>query len=105
MRKIIKNKKADISITILVIGVFLVCVIVLSSFYFTGLGTEEVLSISTFMEEMNSQIERYNLYKNLQFSDEEIKEILDIRTDSNGDYLYIEGQKGKIISIKYYLRK
>ena len=65
MKNIIKNKKADIPITILVIGVFAICTLAILSFKFIDIKTTKGFyeSIEA-IEEMNSQIQKHYFYKN-----------------------------------------
>lgn len=114
----IKNKKGDIPITILVIGVFVVCVISLTIFSFSILKITDSFVPILFVEEMNSQIERYNLYTSVGLDTTRINSILGIRKDVfNKDYLYLErnftGSEGlkhvfsgreRMIGIEYYLK-
>ena len=103
----IKNKKGDIPVTILVLGVFLICVTALASFHFFKNKMERVFVGVDLIEKMNSRIEEYNFYKNLGLSEEEIINSLDIKTDSQGNrYLYYEfiEKNNKLISVKYYLQ-
>jgi hypothetical protein len=53
------NKRGDITITILVIGVFMVCTAAIFSLYFSGTIVRDTsLGVDT-MEEMNSYIDKY----------------------------------------------
>lgn len=120
MKKIIKNKKADVPITILVIGVFFICILAIGSFYLFGNRIKRIFIGVDIIEKMNSEIEKYYFYKNLgEFDEEQITNILDIKEDEEGvcptgKYLYLEKSEGKIywnkksegkrlISVKYCL--
>ena len=52
-----KDKRGDIPITILVIGVFLVCALALFSFFFSVIKTRNNFVGIGIVEEMNSQLE------------------------------------------------
>ena len=88
-----KNKKGDIPITILVIGVVAVCALALLSFLSSGFNIEQSFIGMTLMEEMNSKIDQYSFYKNVGLSEDEINEILNVQEGSAGKYLYIEENK------------
>lgn len=102
-----RNRKGDISITILVIGVLLACSYALASFYLYDNKVKKGILESSIVEKMNSEIEKYNFYKNTgSFTDEEIGNFLGVQTDVLGKkYLYVEKMDNskKIIFIKYYL--
>ena len=79
MEKIIKNKRGDISITLLVLGVFAVCTLTLFSFYISGIdGKETALKIGI-VEKINSLSEEIKFYKNPEIgkNPEQIMEIFD----------------------------
>ena len=60
----IKNKAGDISVTILVIGVFAVCTFALFTFIYSSAKSENSIRGFEVMEQANSQIEKYYFYKN-----------------------------------------
>lgn len=102
MKKIIKNKKADIPVTILVIGVFAICTLAILSFKFMDIKTTKGFYESIEgIEEMNSQIQKYYFYKNAGIEDLDIEKFLSIKEG------YIEVEKEiddvSIIKIKYSL--
>lgn len=101
MKNIIKNKKGDIPVTILVIGVFAICTLAILSFKFMDIkNTKGFYESIEAIEEMNSQIQKYYFYKNVGVSDLELQEFLGI--DENQ---FIEIKKEidgeTIIKIKY----
>ena len=110
MRNIIKNKRADIGITILVIGVVLICIYALVSFFLYNNRETRRMIETDIMEEINSKIEKYYLYKNVGYPEEQIGNLLGIQTDAiKRKYLYAEkidkGNKDKkLISVKYFLQ-
>ena len=113
IKKIMRNKKGDIPIVVLVLGVFFICMMILGSFYFfqnrmnrTFIGTD-VIERAIVIED------KYYFYNNLgKFSEQEIEEILGIQRDEQGNkYVFIETKsppglfvKEKVVaSVKYYL--
>ncbi len=60
--KKLKNKKGNLPIIILVLGVLAVCGLALISFYSSSLKTSNNFSGVSLIEELNSQIE-YNIYQ------------------------------------------
>ncbi|MFH1787234.1 MAG: hypothetical protein ABH811_00355 [archaeon] len=89
------NKRGDIPVTILVIGVFAVCTLAILSFKFFDIKTnEDFYKIIGASEEMNTQIQKYYFYDNVEVSEGNIEKFLNIQ---NG-FLEIEKKnKDKII--------
>ncbi len=89
------NKKADVPVTILVIGVFAVCTLALLSFMYSSNKLNKSLDGIKLMEEANAKIEKGNL--NYLYLDKKEKR-LDIGSDEEGFSLF----KEKIIfSLEY----
>jgi len=87
------DKKGDLPITILTIGVFAVCGLALLSFFSSSIQIKNSFTSLGFMEQINFQIEQYNFYKNLGISDEKMKPVLEIKNDVQGKFLYLEEKK------------
>jgi hypothetical protein len=108
MKKFIKNKKADIPVAILVIGVFAICTLAILSFKFMDIKTTKGFYESIEgIEEMNSQIQKYLFYKNAGVEDSKIEEFLEIKQDAERKYIEVEKKINNvsIIKIKYTLPK
>ena len=107
MKKLMKNKKADVPILLLVIGVVAVCAVTLLSFSIVGSRIKSNFNSVNFVEEANAEMEKYNVYKGLGFSEEELGELFDFGNDDIGRYLYFELSTGlrkkTLVSVKYYL--
>lgn len=105
------NKKADITITILVIGVVAICALALLSFLSSSFKHEQSFIGVAQMEEMGSKIQQYNFYKSQGISENELKELLDIKEDEDGEYLHLEKKSSKFLfwkdeflfSVKYII--
>ena len=100
-----KNKKGDISTTILVIGVFAACSLALLSFYFSGIDSKETLSRLEIIKKVNSFADEIKFYKNPEINKnpEEIMEIFEKKA-SNEDIIYSakkEGENYKITATLY----
>ena len=76
-KKLIKNKKADVPIIILVLGVFAVCGMVLLSFNISRNNSEEKFASLNLIGKVNSYAEEHNFYKNLEIA-QNPEEIMDI---------------------------
>lgn len=70
------NKKGDVPITVLVLGVFVICSLALLSFYASSFNVGKSFEGVDLTEKMNSKINEYNFYKSQGLSDDQIKEIL-----------------------------
>lgn len=109
--RFLKGKKADIPVTILVLGVFVVCALAIISFViFENKQKTDPLGIELF-EEIHADVEKFYFYNHTVFSREEAAE--QIGAELNGNQLTIERNKTikerhwfkredkKIISVKY----
>ena len=72
-----KNKKADIPVSILVLGVFVICSLALLSFYSSSFKLRDSFVGLNLMEEMNTNIAEYSFYKSQGFQDGQIKSFLE----------------------------
>lgn len=95
-----KNKRADIPVAILVLGVVAVCALALLSFFSSSFKLEKSFIEISSMEETNAKMEEYNFYKTKGVSEERIKEALDIQQDGQGKYFLVEQNK---IWVRYNL--
>lgn len=90
------NKKGDIPITILVIGVLAVCVLAILSFFISNNSVKKsFLSIDTVTESVLIK-EEVSFYENLGYNKEEIKTIMNIQEDSQGNIVF----KGYGVTVK-----
>ena len=67
-----KNKKADIPVTILVIGVFAICLMALFSFLYVSAVKKNNFPGINLMESLNVDIEKFNFYN------KETREMIDL---------------------------
>ena len=106
-RKFIKNKRADIPITILTICVFAICVLAILSFYFSDREMEKSFIGVGLIEQINSEMEKYIFYEKIGIDESEIRDILEIKIDETGNkYLFLEKLDGKekvLFFVKYNL--
>ena len=85
------NKRGDIPITILVIGVLVICTLTIFSFYFSDRSVKSDLNSVSVIERVLVEKEKIFLYeKSLEFTQEEIEEIFDIKEDIQGKYITAE---------------
>ena len=72
-----KNKRGDISITLLVIGVFAVCALTLFSFYLSGSDAKKIAIPALMSEKVNSLAEEVRFYKSPEIN-KKPEELMDI---------------------------
>jgi len=90
------NKKGDIPITILVIGVLAVCVLAILSFFISNNSVKKsFLSIDTVTESVLIK-EEVSFYENLGYNKEEIKTIMNLQEDSQSNIVF----KGYGVTVK-----
>jgi hypothetical protein len=103
MKRITKNKKADIPIVVLVLGVFFICMMVLGSFYFFQNRMDRTFIGTGIIEKAIVIEDKYYFYKSTgKFTEPEIEKILGIQTEGGRKYIELTNPD-KSISIKYYL--
>ena len=100
-----RNKKGDISTTILVLGVFAVCSLALLSFYLSGVDSKKTFSRLEIIKNVNSIEDEIKFYKNSEINKnpEEIMEAFKEKT-SNENIVYSaksEGGNYKITATLY----
>ncbi len=117
--KVFKNKKGDVPVTILVLGVFVVCSLALVSFYLASFKVENNFVGLELMDKMNYKIKEYNFYKLKGLSKEQFAENVPFEENfflgNENSKTYFEiNETGKIdigfwnkekflFSIKYYV--
>jgi len=79
------NKKADIPITILVIGVFVICTLALITFFVSSVKEKNSFVGVKLMQKINYQIEDYFLHRDLSN--------LDVKTNSQGQKALYQEKK------------
>ena len=104
---LIKNRKGDIPITILVIGIVGICALAIYSFYFSIRSVGNDFMVIDVLEKASILEEKISFYGRVGLGEEEIKDILEIEgiikieKDEQGErYLLIE--QGTV-SVRYNL--
>ena len=69
-----KNKRGDIPITILVLGTFILCSLALLSFFASNSIVGNSFEVVDLMEKMNSKVNEYDFYNFEGFSEKVIEE-------------------------------
>ncbi len=82
-----KNKKGDIAITILVIGVFAICSLALLTFYISDYKISNSFVGLDVMQNLNADVDLYRYYLDQGMSEEELDKEFGITTE--GEYKHI----------------
>ncbi len=85
-----RNKKGDIPVTILVIGVFAVCSLALLTFFISDFKITNSFVGLEVMEKMNAQIDEYKYYRSEGVSEGKIQGYYRILEENGRSYLYLE---------------
>lgn len=105
IKNLLKNKRGDIPITILVIGVLAICILAIFSFYSSSKSVKDDFSSIGVIEKVLIAKEKIFLYnESLEFTQEEIKEIFNIKEDLDFQVKYITAGEGPL-SVRYNLPK
>jgi len=101
LKNLLKNKRGDIPITIFVIGVLAICILAIFSFYSSDRNVKDDFSSVGVIEKVLIVKEKISLYgESLEFTQEEIEEIFEIKPDIQGRY--ITAEEGPL-SVRYNL--
>ena len=103
------NKKADISITLLVIGVFAVCTLALISFFYSSVQLRNSFFGLDLVEKITADMDKITFSQK-----DQLKNLPEIKFDSNRNKNYIYEEKIttkgliyketiKLFSVSYYL--
>ncbi len=91
--KFIREKKASVPITLLVMGIFALCVLAL----FTFIKSDTMMSNSFVgiekLSELNHKINQYEFFKSKEVPDSKIKSSLGFVEENEEKYFYLEKKK------------
>ena len=96
--KIKTNKRGDIPVTILVMGVVAICILAIVSFYISDRAAKKGFDIEL-VEKAAITGEKISFYKeSLGFTEAEVEEMFEVKQDALGRYILLE-QEG--IKVRY----
>ncbi len=105
IKNLLKNKRGDIPITILVIGILAICILAIFSFYSSDRNVKDDFSSVGIIEKVLIAKEKISLYnKSLEFTQDEIEEIFNIKEDLDFQVKYITAKQGPLL-VRYNLPK
>lgn len=85
-----RNKRGDIPVTILVIGVVAICMLAIVSFYISDRNAKKGFDVEL-IEKAAITGEKISFYKeSLGFSDAEIEKIFGVKQDALGKHILLE---------------
>ena len=99
--KIKINKRGDVSVTILVIGVVLICLLTILSFYVSLSKANKGFDLSP-IQKIKIIKEKITFYENLEFDEMEIDLLLDIKTEGNNKYIQLGNEE---ILVRYDIQR
>ena len=73
------NKKGDLPVTLLVIGVVLICSLALFSFFYSSFYVGQSLVGISQLEELNFKIDQYFFYREIGVEENKINSVLGIK--------------------------
>ena len=88
MKKDTMNKRGDIPIVILVVGVFLVCILAITSFFVSNNSVKNSFPVINTVEAASLLKEKISFYENLGYNEEQIKTLLNLQEDSQGNLVF-----------------
>ena len=94
------NKRGDIPVTVLVLGVVAVCILAVFLFYTSDRNVKKEFSAVNIVENVKMIREKATLYQNLGYSQGQIDDFLDIINKDTERYYEVNDKK---ISVKYNL--
>lgn len=97
----IKNRKGDVPVMILVIGVLAIMILAVLSFVFSISRSKESVSGYIAVEMANSLREQYYFYEKTGYSTAEIENILGIKKDNDGYYSLALTISGETVVVRF----
>ena len=99
---LINKKRGEISIVILVIGVFAICSLALLTFLVSDFQMGNNFVGVSVLEKLNGQIDEYKFYQNMG-KEGEIDKYFDIIIEDDKKYFYIEKRYNEFLGEKNIL--
>ena len=90
MKGILTNNHGDISITVLVIGVFLVCVVAMASFLYADTKFANRIFGLNLAEQVSSDVEQFYAYVQLGYSCNDAASLIGVQYDSTNRVLIVK---------------
>jgi|GEM_PF-1864448 hypothetical protein len=82
--KLMKNKKGDIPVTILVLGIVLICILTIASFYVSALIMKSNFDIGA-IKQVKLMREKIDVYQNLGIPEPQAEIIMGVKTLAQGN--------------------
>lgn len=92
----IRNKRGDIPVMVLVLGVVAICGLVILSFAINRGGTREDLNSVSMVVNAGFEMEKYNFYQLPEIDDRNFKDYFVNGTDVKGDFIWVGSLSGEV---------
>ena len=96
----IKNRRGDIPIVILVIGVLAVCLLAILSFYISNRATKNNFNSIDLPEKVAIEKEKISFYNSVGLGQGETEQLLGVKSDVQGKFIQMEKDG---VSVRYNL--
>lgn len=100
MKKRKMNKRGDVPVVILVIGVLAVCLLAILSFYISNKATKNNFNSIDLPEKVAIEKEKISFYNSVSLGQGEIEQILGVKSDVQGKFIQMEKDG---VSVRYNL--
>ena len=101
MKNMMENRKGDVPIAILIVGILGICALALLSFFFSSFKLGEAFTELHGMETLNVKINEYGFYKDKGVPEATIERVLNV---SGGDEKYLDVREEDLY-VRYYIPK
>lgn len=106
------NKKGNIPVTILVLGIFAICGFALLTFFISDFDVSNSFGGIGLLEKVNSHADEYVFYKNQGISQERLDSYFNLTTEGTNKVMELEERSSGlfsgnnfVFSVKYSFRK
>lgn len=99
MMKLIKNKRGDIAVTLLVVGIVAVCVAALVSFQISKTRVQSSFINPDVLSNISVQMENFYLYINSGISEQQAANLIGAKL--NGNRLTIHREQAGVMNVTY----
>ncbi|MBU2615756.1 MAG: hypothetical protein KKC19_01495 [Nanoarchaeota archaeon] len=100
MKNLINNKRGEVPVVILVIGVLAICALTIFSFYTSDRAFKRGFGSASIIDDAVVSAKRIELYREVGVSESDLEILFGIEPDKLGRYILSEGEG---VSVKFYL--
>jgi len=100
MKKLFLDRRGEVPVVILVIGVLAICALTIFSFYTSERAFKRGFSSVSIVDDAIVSVKRIELYREVGVSESDLEVLFGIESDELGRYILSEGEE---VSVKFYL--